>query len=217
MTPTAKPVGQFTAAQVATAYATTRKLLIAAALNRQTLLGGAPAAFASLLTKQQRTEFLANLNKTGLRDNGTSLSTRIWVASFAPGTTRLIGSVIKTHGMMSARAGTDKGNPVLIVRVNYRFVYPVEPPGAPARWMRVVGQITGSVEFGDWAQASTPFEPWVLFGVASAGVDCGEPDGYIHPAYPEGTPSKVQPSGPALDPYSMTAHAAPGCQRVTRT
>jgi hypothetical protein len=218
VTPAAKPAGGFTAVQVATAYTTTRKLLIAADLNRQTLLGGTPTAFADLLTRQQRTEFLAGLNKIGLRDDGTSLSTRTWVASFAPGTTRLIGSVIKVHGTMSAQAGSNKGYPVLIVKVNYRFVYPVEPPGRPADWKRVVGQVIGSVEFGNWAQASTPFQPWVLFGVAPAGGSCGEPDGYIHPVYPGGPPSKIQPSGAASDPYSMAApSAAPGCHPVTGT
>ena len=45
---------QFTAAQVAAAYQTTRKLLIAADLNRLTLLGGAPTAYAELLTSQQQ-------------------------------------------------------------------------------------------------------------------------------------------------------------------
>ena len=90
----AKPVGQFTAAQVEAAYQTSRKLLIAGDLNRPTLLGGPPTAFADLLTSQQRAKFLGGLNKKGA-EGGNPLSTRRWVMSFAPGSTQLIGGVIK--------------------------------------------------------------------------------------------------------------------------
>lgn len=157
--PAAHPVGGYTAAQVADAYRTTGKLLIAAALDRQTLLGGAPTAFAGLLTRQQRSQFLAGLNRTGVDKQGNKLSTRTMVTSFAPGTAQLIGPVIKVHGTMSARAAVDQRQKVLAVDVVYRFVYPVEPPGAPTDWIRVISEISGSVEFGDWAQASTPFQP----------------------------------------------------------
>jgi hypothetical protein len=57
------------------------------------------------------------------------------VASFAPGTTTLIGTV------------------------DYRFVYAVEPPHAPADWMRIVGQVSGYVEFNDWQTREGPFGP----------------------------------------------------------
>jgi hypothetical protein len=64
--PVAKPIGRFTTAQVKYAYETTRKLLIAAGLDRQTLLGGAPTAFANLLTQGERAKFVKDLNKIGL-------------------------------------------------------------------------------------------------------------------------------------------------------
>ena len=131
--------GPFTASEVAAAYATTRNLLIAQNLDQTTLRGGAPTAFADALSAQQRTQFIAGLDKIGLSKQGDGLSTRNWVASFAPGTTTLIGTVIKVHGTMSARAATDQGDPVLDINVNYRFVYAIEPPHAPADWMRIVG------------------------------------------------------------------------------
>jgi hypothetical protein len=216
--PAAHAVGRYTAAQVAAAYQTTRKLLIAAALDRQTLLGGPPTAFARLLTKDQRTQFVSGLNRTGVDKHGNELSTRIMVTSFAPGSTRLIGSVIKVSGTMSARATVDQGTKVLAVEVNYRFVYPVEPPGAPADWMRIVGAISGSVEFGDWAQASASFQPWVLFSNSDAGGRCDVNDGYVHPDYQYTGPQKVQPSGTPIDPYSMaTEPASVKCSAVTRT
>lgn len=216
--PAAHPVGRYTAAQVATAYQTTRKLLIAAALDRQTLLGGPPTAFAGLLTRQERTQFVSGLNRTGLDKHGNELSTRVMVTSFAPGSTRFIGSVIKVHGTMSARATVDQGQKVLAVEVNYRFVYPVEPPGAPADWMRIVGEISGSVEFGDWAQASAPFQPWALFDNSDAGDRCDVNDGYVHPDYRNTGQDKTQPSGTPVDPYSMATEPTGGpCYVVTRT
>jgi hypothetical protein len=216
--PAPHAVGGYTAAQVAAAYQSTRKLLIAAALDRPTLAGGTPAAFAALLTRQQRTQFVAGLNRVGVDKHGDELSTRTLVTSFGPGSTRFIGPVIKVYGTMSARATVDQGRKVLAVEVNYRFVYPVEPPGAPADWMRVVGEISGPVEFGDWARASSPFQPWVLFSNAAAGDRCDSDDGYVHPDYPNSAPDKVRASGPAVDPYSMATEPAPGtCQQATRT
>ena len=216
--PAAHAVGGYTAAQVATAYQSTRKLLIAASLDKPTLLGGAPTAFASLLTSQQRTQFLGGLNRVGVDKHGNELSTRTLVTSFAPGSTRFIGSVIKVYGTMSARAAVDQGRKVLAVEVNYRFVYPVEPPGAPADWMRVVAAISGPVEFGDWSQASSPFQPWVLFSNGTAGDRCDSNDGYVHPDYPHSAPDKVRPSGAAVDPYSLATEPAAGtCGSAVRT
>ena len=129
--PAAKPIGPFSAAQVAAAYTTTRQLLIAQNLDPATLRGGAPTAFMDLLPSQERQEFSAALDKTGLNKDGSRKSSRSWVASFAPGTTAWIGNVIKVHGTMSARAGTFQGRTVLFVDVNYRFVYPVKSPREP--------------------------------------------------------------------------------------
>jgi hypothetical protein len=216
--PAAQPIGTFSVAQVADAYQTTRKLLIAVGLDRQTLLGGAPTPFADLLTKQQRARFIARLDEIGHAKDGTVLSTRYLVVAFAPGTTQLIGSVVKVHGVMSAHPATDQGRKVLDVDVNYRFVYPVAPPGALADWMRIVAQVTGPVEFGDWAQARTSFEPLVQFSISTAGARCGVvSDGFVHPLFPNGTPDTVRPSGAAQDPYSMATQSTQGCGAVTRT
>jgi hypothetical protein len=48
--PAAAPRGPYSASEVAAAYATTRRLLIAQNLDHTTLLGGAPTAFADVLT-----------------------------------------------------------------------------------------------------------------------------------------------------------------------
>lgn len=216
--PVAHPVGPFTAAQVALAYSRTRKLLIAAALNKQTLLGGRPTAFERLLSNQQRSDFIATLHKTGLYKDGTDRNLRSWLVAFAPGGTVLVGSEIKVHGTMTASAGKDQGNHVLYIGINYRFVYAVEPPHQPAAWRRVIVSYGESVEFGNWAGGATNFDPWVLWNQADAGVDCAKNDGYIYPDYQTDLPQGSQPSGAARDPYSMAKlPAATGCWLASRT
>jgi hypothetical protein len=217
--PSAKPVGTFTTAQVKGAYETTRRLLIAANLDEQTLLGGAPTTFAGLLTKQQRDDFLAGLDKAGVNKGGYPLSTRKWVASFAPGSAELIGNVIKAHGAMSAQTAREAGGVVLAIQVNYLFAYAVEPPGRPGDWMRVIDHQYGSVDFAQWDDPGGPLEPWDQTIIGNAGIKCGTDDGYIHPAYPSERSSGTQ-SGPAVNPYAP-ATSVPGggavCGRTSGT
>jgi hypothetical protein len=218
--PGAKPVGSFTAAQVTKAYQTTRRLLIAANLDMQTLLGGAPTAFADLLTKQQRSDFLSVLNKKGVNSGGYPLSTRKWVASFFPGSAEFIGNVIKVHGTMSAQTAHEAGGTVLAIQVNYIFAYAVEPPGNPSDWMRVLDHQYGSVDFAQWDDPGGPLEPWDQTIIGNAGLQCGTTDGYMHPDYPsERSPAPTQ-SGPAVNPYSQSTSVPGGgavCGRTSGT
>lgn len=203
--PIPNPIGPFTATQVADAYGTTRKLLIAQTLDPTTLRGGAPTAYEKLLNPVERKWFISGLSKNGLEKNGATTNTRGLLTSFAPGTTALIGSVIKVHGTMRAQLGTDHGKQVLYVDVNYRMVYPVEPPRDPAGWMRIVTMDYGHVEFGDWDNPAygAPLEPVTDFMISPSGGKCGMADGYVHPDFPSGPPDTIQPSGAPVDPYSM--------------
>jgi hypothetical protein len=213
--PAARPAGRFTAAQVAAAYATTRKLLIAAGLDRQTLLGGPPASFARLLTSAQRATFLTSLPKHGVTKDGSALSTRTWVVSFAPGTTALVGTVIKVHGTMSAHAVTESGKPILTVRVSYVFVYAVEPPNDPADWTRVAVREYGSVDFvpssppGRGPGAPGALEPRYRVVSEAAGPRCGAGDGYIYPDYPGESSPRAESAGLVISPYSTPRGAWP--------
>jgi hypothetical protein len=223
--PAARPIGPFTKAQVAYAYQTTRKLLIASALDKQTLLGGAPTAFADLLTSPQKAWFMAGLNKKGVDKHGAQLSTRTWVMSLAPGSSQLIGSVIKVRGSMHAKAvkrsdGTDE----LDVFLDYLFVYPIEPPHQPNDWMRVVDEVEWTVAFGNWQGVSSSFAPWLAGSGASSGVagaECGTSDGYSHPEYSVSTVPGAQPSasasGAPLDPYVAGQGKTGSCQATTGT
>jgi hypothetical protein len=219
--PVPEPTGSFSAAQVEAVYQTTRSLLVAQNLERATLLGGAPTAFANLLDPKERTQFVADLDKMGLAKDDTPESSRAWVASFAPGSTVLIGNVIKVHGTMSAKEAVIQGSQVIEVNVNYRFVYAVEPPRAPQDWMRIVGQVTGTIQFTNWNSTNGALLPWVVSAFpAEAGGRCGMADGYIHPDYPNGPPDAVQPSGKAIDPYSMAtpqSASSASCSPTTGT
>lgn len=211
VTPPAEPVGRFTAAQVAAAYATTGGLVAAASLDRQTLLGGPPLALERLLTAGQRATFKAGLRAQGLGKDGRPRSTRSWVASFAPGTAQFDGSVIKVSGTMNAVAVTESGRQVLRVEVNYAFVYAVEPPGNSTDWTRVVTHQYGSVDFARWDDPHGALEPLDKTVVDPlSGVMCGPADGYLRPAFPSDGSTVAQQSRLVIRPYSRAVPAASG-------
>jgi hypothetical protein len=220
--PAAAAAGPYTKAQVEYAYQTTRKLLIAANLDKKELLGGAPTAFADLMTKYYRAWFLAGLNKKGLDKQGNQVSTRVIVTSFAPGSTQLIGSVIKVHGVMhGAQVVRVHGSPELDIHLDYLFVYPVEPPHQPTEWTRVVVEDQWTVGFADWQGAATSFEPSLLYaGDSAAGAECGTTDGYVHPAYPSvaatANPS-ASPTGTPINPYVLGQSVTGKCVNMTGT
>jgi hypothetical protein len=165
-------------------------------------------------------QFLAGLNKKGTNKGGYPLSTRKWVASFAPGSTEFIGNVIKVHGTMSAGTAPEAGGVVLAVTVDYLFAYAVEPPGRPADWMRVIDHQYGSIDFAPWDDPGGPLEPADQTIIGNAGITCGTDDGYIHPAYPSQRSPGAAQSGPAVNPYS-SATSVPGggavCGRTSGT
>jgi hypothetical protein len=219
--PAAAAHGPYSAAEVRAAYASVRKLLIASNLDPATLRGGSPTAFANLLTSAQRTYFVQRLDQTGLDSHGYQRSTRGWVASFAPGTTKLIGSVIKVHGTISAGIAQVNGHEVLRIHLDYVFVYPVEPPGLPADWMRIVDRNYGNVDFATWDDPGGAPEAFLnLWNEGgTAGARCDVNDGFIHPQFPNGPGSKVKPSGTPVNPYSQSAPPPTGnaCHTTTGT
>jgi len=201
--PAARAHGPYAAAVVRSAYETTRQLLIAGNLNWPTLRGDPPTAFADLLTKQEREQFLTGLRSRALDKDGTEQNTRTWIASFAPGSTQFVTTTVKVHGQMSASVARDSGSEVLRINFDYIFVYAVEQPGNPSNWLRIVVQESGSVDFTQWDDPGGPLEPWYNSGGSTAGDLCGTRDGYIHPDFPQGPPPSVQPSGKPVNPYSL--------------
>jgi hypothetical protein len=218
--PAARPVGQFSAAQVAAAYRDVRKLIVAANLNPHTLSGGSPAAFARLLVSQQRGWFVRHLDTMGAYKTGAPRSTRALVTSFAPRTTQLVSHTIKVRGSMRALVARDAGRAVLRIHLDTLFVYAVEPPGHPANWMRVVNRNYGDVDFANWDDPGGALEPWLRLWNAGgvSGARCDVADGFIHPAFPAGPPSKVNPTGQPVNPYDQSVRpSTKGCRSTTGT
>lgn len=216
--PAARAHGPYSAAQVRSAYETTRKLLIAANLDWPTLRGGSPKAFEKLLTGPELKEFLAGLHTTALYKDGAEKNTRKWITTFAPGSTKFVTMIIKVHGTMKAGVAAVTGGQVLRITVDYLFTYVVEPPGDPAGWMRIVQQQSGTVDFGRWDGQGGSFDPWYDMSGSTAGARCDTRDGYIHPDFQTGPPSTVQPSGKPVNPYSLATEApGGGCFATTGT
>jgi hypothetical protein len=195
--PPAKPVGGFSARNVVAAYANTEHLLAASALDRQTLLGGSPDAFAAALGPDERSFFVNNLNNRDVEKR-----TRWRLVTFAPHTAELVGGTIKVNGTMSAHPGKQDGVRGVGVRFDYLFVYPVQRPGAPRTLERLVARVTGEVFYylrssvmhlrtNDWSVTPTP-------------ARCDVRDGFIHPSYDDSAPEKVASSGRPLDPYDRS-------------
>lgn len=216
--PAARAHGAYSAAQVRSAYQTTREMLIAANLDWPTLRGGSPKAFEKLLIAPELKQFLAGLHTTKVDKSGADENTRDWITSFAPGSTKFVTTVVKVRGTMRASAVRESGSPVLRITADYDFVYAVEPPGDPAAWMRVVQQMSGTVEFGDWAGTPGSFEPWYDIGGSTSGVRCDTHDGYVHPDFGTGPPDTSQPTGKPINPYSLATQApGSGCRAITGT
>lgn len=195
--PPAAATGPFSSRDVVAAYATTTRLLTAAALDRPTLLGGSPDAFARAAGPDERTYFVKNLNNPDVEKR-----TRWWLVTFAPHTAGLVGTTIKVNGQMSAHPATEQGVRGVGVRFDYLFVYPIERPGAPRTLERLVARVSGELFYylssgalhrhtDDWSVSPTP-------------ARCDVRDGFIHPAFDDSAPEKVAPSGTPMDPYDRS-------------
>jgi hypothetical protein len=218
--PVARPVGTYSAAQVAAAYRKTQKMLIAAHLDETTLRGGSPGAFAGMLIPQQRTQFISLLDRIGLTASGSQRSSRTWVTSFAPGIAQLVGKAIKVHGAMYATTGRNGSFHVLRVHADYLFVYAVERPGQPATLMRIVVRDVVDVDFAAYTLPGGPLEPWWRpEGGRVSGARCDVNDGFVHPQFPNGPPDKVRPTGTPIDPYNQSTSVAKAgnCEATTGT
>ncbi|WP_219470985.1 hypothetical protein [Nonomuraea rhizosphaerae] len=208
--PEAKALGGLSGKDVAKGLERARDLLGAAFLDRQTLLGGEPAAFTKLLDRDQRTWF-----RDGLRGKGED-NTRGWVTSFAPGTVELAGDVIKVHGTTTLSAFKEKGLEGAKATIKYLVVYAVRSPGRPGTAIRLVAHQTGTFQIyresgrlitwiDDWSGSTTP-------------ARCDTDDGYVHPSFDDSVPDTSVPTGPQENPYDLDQpEKGGGCRRSEST
>ncbi|GAA3200315.1 hypothetical protein [Actinocorallia longicatena] len=159
--PPARAIGGFSAAQVAAAYQGTERTVEAAALDRATLEGAAPAAFLAAIDPAQAAV---------LGDRARSQ-----VVSLAPGSAELVGERIKVRGTMKAAPATYHGRNGLHVSVDYTFVYALRNPKAPARIMRFRAHLKGTT-FEAPGRKTSVLEQSVTAAPALSGGD-----GHLHP------------------------------------
>ena len=214
--PAAHPVGQYTGAQVAAAYATVKDMLVAALLNRPTMYRHKPVALGHLLISQQRSWFYDHLTTPFKPNKGPAWFTWAWVTAFAPGT-EVVGSIVKVHGRpMTAKVVTVNQLPALQIYADYIFVYAVQQPGVAASRLRIVAQEYATVQFSRGPSGS--LEPWIYdFGASYADALCGTTDGLVHPAFPALGPGRVPVSGRRVSPYQLGQRSSRACQAVTGT
>ncbi|GIH85117.1 hypothetical protein Pro02_35250 [Planobispora rosea] len=192
--PEAGAVGSFSAKDVRAAMETSSRLLQAAYLDRQTLLGGKPDAYAALLDPEQRKTFLKDLDHKDPKKD-----TRGWVNSFAPGTTELVGDVIKVQGKLSPAAAKDAdGNPELRVDYEARFVYAVRPAGRPGPIVRVMSYIKAHhLYWRDRPKGRLRNWDGETADAWSAGIRCDSTDAFLRPDFS----LQGEGDGPVTDAY----------------
>jgi hypothetical protein len=216
--PAAHEVGPYTRAQVAAAYVVVKNLLVAAMLNRPTMDGAKPTALGRQLISQQRSWFYQHLTRPIKSRHRAPWLSRLWVTAFASGT-KVVGAIVKVHGNpMTATVDTYDQSQALEIKADYIFVYAVQQPNVAASRMRIVAQQYVTVQFAPWDDPGGSLEPWVSdFGASYAGAQCGETDGFVHPAFPALGPGTVAPSGAPVNPYQLAPPSKGACERVTGT
>ena len=90
----------------------------------------------------------------GVPDRAVAQFSLLCGGPFASGTAELIGSVIKVKASMSAQTFGQSGMVVLDIKVSDLATYPIERPGDPGTWMRVVADVYGSFSFAHWDNQS---------------------------------------------------------------
>ncbi|WP_146615822.1 hypothetical protein [Nonomuraea aridisoli] len=203
--PAAKALGGLSEKDVAKGLRRTRELLAAAYLDKKTLLGGAPDAFARLLDRGQRDWF-----RDGLDDGEDS--TRTIVNSFAPKTAELATDVIKVDGRATLGTFREKDLRGAEVTFNYLVVYAVRRPGQPATTLRLVTHPTGTAQIYHEAGRLVV---WVNgWGASATPARCDVEDGFIRPYYDDSPPDKVPATGRPENPYDLedVPGADDGCQ-----
>ncbi|MFG1701664.1 hypothetical protein ACFLIM_00600 [Nonomuraea sp. M3C6] len=192
--PEAKALGGLSKKDVAKGLERTRELLAAAYLDKKTLLGGDPDAFAKLLDREQRDWFRDDLDDS-------KEPNRPMVNSFAPKTAELTTEVIKVRGQATLGTFREDGLRGVEVKLNHLVVYAVHRPGQPATTVRLVTHPTGSVQL---YRESGRLVVWVDgWGASATPARCDVEDGFIHPYYEDSPEDKVGATGPPSDPYVL--------------
>ncbi|MGC5011179.1 hypothetical protein ACLQ2R_10485 [Streptosporangium sp. DT93] len=209
--PRAKAMGGLSRKEVAAAVRRAKDMLVASHLNRAVLLGGRPKKLIRLLDPEQRGPFVKGLDHPSPKGDYHS---RNWVTSLAPGSSELVGDVVKVHGRSGLSVFREDGLRGVRVKVNYLFVYAIRRPGRPETLTRLVVHSTGRLEAWKDERDRGELRFWVSrWNVGgSAPARCDVDDGFVHPFYPDSAPdTKVDVTAPPVDPYSLEEEGPQEC------
>ncbi|MET7337808.1 hypothetical protein [Nonomuraea sp. NPDC005650] len=208
MMPEAKALGGLSKKDVAKGLERTRELFGAAFLDRETLMGGKPAAFAKLLPADLRADFLGNLKHDDEEGPG-------YVLRFAPGTTELATDVIKVHGRTTLDTFSEDGRHGVKVKLNHLVVYALRRPGRPETTIRLVAHPIGSVllyrESGRLVVWPDPWNP------STTPASCDTRDAFVHPVFEDSPAGTVSPTGLPRNPYELEEDEKTGCSAAEPT
>ncbi|MFC9686525.1 hypothetical protein [Streptomyces sp. NPDC056948] len=214
--PEAKVVGTVSKDRVEQALKLTKKLLIAANLDPQTVRGERPEAALDVLDPKQP-GLLDNLN-TALRSPSGKHDPVTMFSRFDPDEIRPAGDVIKTRGRMTVEKGSHAG---VAVRADYTFVYPVMRADGSTEVTRTIVRRVLDVELADPVRYRvTPGRLTVRnYDEEIGNSACDVHDGYLHPEFPSRGDKGPDPTGPTTDPYDRSKSIDDGqpCGTVTRT
>ncbi|MEV4010024.1 hypothetical protein AB0J35_05980 [Nonomuraea angiospora] len=200
--PEAKALGGLSKKDVANGLERTRELFGAAFLDRETLMGGKPAAFAKLLPPDLRADFLGNLKHDD--EEGPQ-----YVLRFAPGTAELATDVIKVRGRTTLDTFKEDGRHGVKIKLNHLVVYALRRPGRPETTIRLVAHPIGSVllyrESGRLVVWPDPWNP------STTPASCDTRDAFVHPEFEDSPRGTVAPTGPPRDPYELDKDDSEGC------
>ncbi|GGS80278.1 hypothetical protein GCM10010270_60430 [Streptomyces violaceus] len=214
--PEAKAVGPVSKDRVEQALKLTKKLLVAANLDPETVRGERPEAALSVLDPKQP-KLLDDLN-TALRSPSAEHDPVTMFSRFDPVEIRPAGDVIKTRGRMTFERGSHAG---VAVRADYTFVYPVMRADGSTEVTRTIVRRVLDVELADPARYRvTPGRLTVrTYDEEIGNSTCDVHDGYLHPEFPSSGDKSTDPTGPTTDPYDRSRSLDDGhaCGTVTRT
>ncbi|MFJ2186599.1 hypothetical protein ACIOJE_01385 [Kitasatospora sp. NPDC087861] len=124
--PDARPIGVFSADQVAAQLQSVKNYLIAANLDPKVLAGGRPDAALALLDREERDRATKALTNPSKDTDPTS-----WFSRFDQREAILVGDVVKVQGRITVEGDGDKG---VLVHTDFSYVYPLRPgPDAAKR------------------------------------------------------------------------------------
>ncbi|MQY03348.1 hypothetical protein [Actinomadura macrotermitis] len=204
--PVPEALNGLSAAQLGLAYEQIKKMLVAGALDTNTVFGGKNDTFRALVDPAQLPDLKRDL------DNPAAKGARAWVTTFAPGSAVQVGTAIKVHGASSARPARRQGRNGVLVKTDHNFVYAVREKPGSQQVLRVVQRWAN--EYFVYRDGAT-VKVWITRAdSAAAPTSCQYGDALIHPDF-----TASGQGGQTTDPYNLSKpiDTAAGCQTALRT